>query len=59
MPNDLSEETEYDEMDYMTNGQYKGHVSEIEKLGYIYKTVYFVILVVWKLHLFNYIKVFL
>ena len=43
--NDLSEETEYDEMDYMTNGQYKGHVSEMEKLGFVYKTVYFSILV--------------
>ena len=31
----LSEETEEDLFDYMTNGQYRGHVSEIEKLRYI------------------------
>ena len=30
----LSEETEEDQLDYMTNGQYKGHIEETEKLRY-------------------------
>ena len=31
----LSEETENNLLDYMTNGQYKGHVSETEKLRFL------------------------
>ena len=38
--NELSEEAEEDQMDYMTNGQYKGHVSEMEKLGYLFNIAY-------------------
>ena len=31
----LQEETEENELDYLTNGQYRGHIEETEKLRYL------------------------